>query len=70
MVKTKIACPVCGSEEQHKYKIPGHPELQGQELEIMSIKHEGITIARLVTCAKCGVVYDATVAKKIVHQGS
>lgn len=65
MGKSEIRCPVCKSDEQHVYKIPNHPELKGQDIEIMIQKFEGITICRLVTCENCGVVYDAAVAKKL-----
>jgi len=65
-LKAKIACPVCGSEEKKKYHVPGHPELSGERIDIFSLKYEGVTICMLVCCAKCGNVYDAEGAKKIV----
>ena len=66
LLKPEIKCPCCGSDKMHTYRVPGHPELEGKEVEIMSMKYEGVTIARLVTCEDCGNVYDSVVAKKII----
>lgn len=65
-MKPKIACPCCGSEKQHVYTVPKHPELKAGSIEIHAVKFEGITITRLVSCEDCGNVYDSVVAKKFV----
>ena len=63
-MKLKIKCPCCGSENRHTYRVPGHPELTGKHIELFALKHQGVSIARLVCCEDCGNIYDAVVAKK------
>jgi len=64
-MKAKVKCPVCGCPDQHVYTVPGHPKLKAPRIEIMNLKYQGVTICCLVTCAKCGVVFDMNIAKEI-----
>ncbi len=64
-MKAKIKCPACGCPDQHVYTVPGHPELKAPRIQIMNLEYQGTTICELVTCAKCGCVFDMQVAKKI-----
>lgn len=64
MTKTIILCPACGCSRQKTYKVPNHPELTAPA--ILTQTQDNITFCRLVTCAQCGNVYDAVVAKRSI----